>query len=93
MGPEEQKTAHHQPVQQPMTGYRRRFVARLLRKQAKNLKGTKVVSGVIPVPDHATARKCYECKLPAMFFRFTRSKLGGIDKSSRQAVCSAHAGN
>lgn len=80
------------PAPSTLTGFRRRMVSRFIRKQTKNMRVMKPMAGVVQIPDQATARMCYECKLPAMYFRFTKSKLGGLDKSSRQPVCSSHAG-
>jgi len=94
MGPEEHKQQQAAaPATVQLSGFMRRLIRRRMAKQAKkNPKEAKPVGQVTEIPVAATARQCYECRLPAMYFRFTRSKQGGIDKSSRQPVCSAHAG-
>jgi len=96
--PDEKNTAPAEPGKAPKvyTGVRARIFSEIqeMERRENEKRGIQVSKTfqVKPVSDQATARKCVECQLPAMFFRFANSKKGGINKSSRQPVCSAHAG-
>ena len=45
---------------------------------------------VDPMEDHVTPRRCGECGKPATHWSYKANQAGGINKSSRKPVCSAH---
>lgn len=46
----------------------------------------------LPIGEHETARRCHVCPMGAEFWRYKSDRRGGMDKSSRVAVCGEHRG-